>query len=91
MTTPVYLSLNELATLVPWTRHGIRRFMARGLLVEGVHWFRPAGPRTHYVFKWNAIQEFIEGGQSRATSATPLDEQGVKHDTDEVSRRLAFR
>ena len=90
MSTPVYLGLDELVTLVPWGKAGIRGFMARGLLVEGVHWFRPAGPRSHLVFKWSAIQEFIEGPRPAPKSATPMDEREVRHVTDEVSRRLAL-
>jgi hypothetical protein len=35
--------------------------MAAGTFVQGVHYFRPRGPRSRAIFKWTAIERFIEG------------------------------
>jgi len=56
-----YLSVEQLATITPWSEEAIRRMVSRGVLRKGVHYFQPLGPRSHLVFKWSAVVELIEG------------------------------
>lgn len=81
-----YLSFDELAAQVPWTRHGLRNLIRKGFLKRGVHWFQPAGPKSHTLFKWAAIVEFIEGGGAEGIAEAAPDPQDVQ---DEVRRRLS--
>jgi hypothetical protein len=57
-----YLNAEQLAAVTPWSRKAIERLVARGVLVRGVHYFQPQGPRTPLIFKWSEIVLFIEGG-----------------------------
>lgn len=63
-----YLSVAQLAELTPWSPQAIRTLVSRGKLRQGQHFFRPLGPGSHVIFKWSAIQEFIEGSNSCATN-----------------------
>jgi hypothetical protein len=83
-----YVSSAQLAQLTPWTPEAIDKLVARGQLVQGVHWFQPAGPRSTRVFKWDAICAYIEGRDTRdAKAAEP--EEGAAHVIEAVSRLLA--
>lgn len=53
-----YLSLAELSREIPFSEQAIRALMHRGELRDGEHYFR-RGRRL--VFKWAAIEAWIEG------------------------------
>jgi len=59
--TRQYLYINQLAELTPWSPQRIRGMIHEGEFVEGVHFFRPKGARTHPVFSWEAVVQYIEG------------------------------
>lgn len=61
-----YLSVAQLAELTPWSPQAIRTLVSRGRLRQGEHYFKPLG--TRLIFKWSAIQQFIEGTNSCATT-----------------------
>jgi hypothetical protein len=58
------MNAEQLAAVTPWSRKAIERLVARGVLVRGVHYFQPQGPRTPLIFKWTEIVKFIEGGDT---------------------------
>lgn len=61
-----YLSVEQLSELTPWSPQAIRTLVSRGRLRQGLHVFKPIG--TRLIFKWSAIQEFIEATNSCATT-----------------------
>lgn len=63
-----YLSVEQLSELTPWTPQAIRTLVSRGRLRQGEHFFKPLGPGTRLIFKWSAIQAFIEGTNACATT-----------------------
>jgi hypothetical protein len=81
-----YLNTAQLAAVTPWTPEAIKKMVARGELLQGVHWFQPAGPRSTRVFNWQAVRAYIEGVDEDATSEPEPDAARV---LDAVSRLLA--
>jgi hypothetical protein len=80
------MNAEQLATVTPWSRKAIERLVARGVLVRGVHYFQPQGPRTPLIFKWSAIVMFIEG---RGDVARPAAGLGREHlDVDATTAAL---
>jgi hypothetical protein len=71
--TREYLNAAQLAAVTPWSRKAIDHLVANGLLIRGVHYFQPQGPRHALIFKWSAIVEFIEG---RAAESMRADAPG---------------
>lgn len=63
----LYLYIDQLASKTPWTKAGIRTMIARGVFKLGVHYFKPKGPHSRPVFKWDAVVRFIEES-ARATT-----------------------
>lgn len=68
MTAPrPYMSLAQLLDVVPWSRSTVEKMIVDGTLKQGVHYYRPrirgrSNACAHYVFKWEAIVQLIEGG-----------------------------
>jgi hypothetical protein len=83
-----YVSTIQLAHLTPWTVDAIDKLVARGQLVQGVHWFQPAGPRSTRIFRWESICAYIEGRDTRDAKAAEPGE-GAAHVIEAVSRLLA--
>jgi hypothetical protein len=54
-----YLTLSEAAALARCGKKTLQNLMARGVLVEGVHYFRPRGRRP--LFKQEAMVAWLEG------------------------------
>jgi hypothetical protein len=67
-----YLSIKELCKLIPYEEQTIRNLMTQGKLVQGTHYFKPNG---RLIFKWTAIVNWIEGGESGEESAYPCAEK----------------
>ncbi len=59
--TKEYLDLNELTERIPFQKRAIEEFIARGALVEGIHFRQPAGPKGKRVFFWSAIEQWLRG------------------------------
>src|SRR5262245_15682603 len=55
-----YLSVQELATRIPYAEQTIRNFMSRGVLRLNVHYVKLNG-RGRPIFRWSAIQRWLEG------------------------------
>lgn len=75
MTEPKpYLSLEEVASLTPFSTQAIRMYVHRGDLREGEHFFRKG---RRLVFKWEAICAWIEGRSptqpTRDPSVAPIE------------------
>ncbi len=83
-----YLYIEQLAELVPWSPAAIRTMMCRGVLREGVHYFKH-GRRP--IFKWSAVEALIEGTgtEERAPvrKGIPLA-NGEVIDIDEAARTI---
>jgi hypothetical protein len=77
-----YVSLEELASLIPFSTQAIRLYVHRKVLREGVHFFR-VGRRL--VFKWAAICEWIEGRTPSSSTDAPI--AGAPADIVPVRRR----
>jgi hypothetical protein len=72
MTPKPYIELSDFPQLTPFTAAAIRAYMHRGELVEGIHFFRAPGRGKRLgrpVFKWTAIEEWIERRQQQPASA----------------------
>jgi hypothetical protein len=54
-----YLTLDEAAGLARCAKKTLQNHMAQGVLIEGVHFFRPRGRRP--LFDHDAIIAWIEG------------------------------
>lgn len=65
-----YLSLEELCQRIPYRPQTIRNLMTQGVLLEGVHYFKPTSRRV--VFKWAAIKNWVECVDRRETNIIPL-------------------
>ncbi len=59
--TKEYLDLNELTERIPFRKRAIEEFIARGVLIEGVHFRQPGGPKGKRVFFWSAIEQWLRG------------------------------
>lgn len=69
-----YLSLDELCQRIPYRPQTIRNLMSQGVLLKGVHYFKPTSRRI--VFKWLAIQRWIECADRREAIVIPLARGG---------------
>jgi hypothetical protein len=76
----VYLYIDQLAALTPWSADRIRHMISEGKFIEGVHYFRPAGRRP--VFKWKAVERYIEGENSQ-----PIPLKNDQEEIDEETRQ----
>ena len=56
--TEEYLSINDLATRIPYKPQTIRNLMSAGVLRRDVHYVKPRG---RVAFKWSAVQAWLEG------------------------------
>lgn len=56
-----YLDTEELLEVFPYSKRMLEKFIAEEILIEGVHFRRPAGPRTKRVFFWSAIEKWMHG------------------------------
>ncbi len=54
------ISVKDLSRRLGITEKAIRRKMEKGILIKGIHWFRPKGYRI--IFSWRAIEESIRQG-----------------------------
>ena len=79
----VYLYIDQLAELTPWSADRIRHMIREGTFIEGVHYFRPGGKRP--VFKWPAVEAYIEGAPSQDN---PQTEKEVIDDETRQARAL---
>ena len=59
--TKEYLDLNELTERIPFRKRAIEEFIAQGVLIEGVHFRQPAGPKGKRVFFWSSIEQWLRG------------------------------
>ena len=56
-----YLDTKSLTERLPFSKRKIEDMIAKGILIEGVHFTRPSGPRDKRVFFWSAIEKFLKG------------------------------
>jgi hypothetical protein len=83
------MNAEQLTAVTPWSRKAIEHLVERGVLVRGVHYFQPQGPRTPLIFKWSAIVTFIEGaGDAAHSTATPGGNLDVEAATAALERLL---
>jgi hypothetical protein len=63
-----YVSLEQLASLIPFSTQAIRMYVHRKDLREGIHYFRKG---RRIVFKWSAVCAWLEGrSPTESNSAT---------------------
>lgn len=53
-----YLSVTALSARIPYAPQTIRNLMSQGVLQRDVHYLKPRG---RIIFKWSAVQAWIEG------------------------------
>lgn len=82
-----YLSLAQLADLVPWTEVAIRSMVARGQLRLGTHYFQPTGRGGSLVFSWRAIVDYIEGGGGAASVAGAMRNSSLGLNIDVIKSK----
>jgi hypothetical protein len=75
-----YVSLEELASLIPFSTQAIRMYVHRKDLREGVHYFRKG---RRIVFKWSAVCDWLEG----RTLSNPTDATAASAPADIVPVR----
>ena len=56
-----YLDLKQLTKSIPFSKSLIEELIAKGILVEGIHFRRPTGPGGKRVFFWSAIEKWLKG------------------------------
>jgi hypothetical protein len=56
-----YLSIKELAQLIPWSEKTIRHKMKKHFFIEGKHYHKPDDRRPF--FDWEAVQRLIKGDE----------------------------
>jgi hypothetical protein len=84
-----YLNAEQLAGVTPWSKKAIGHMVEKGVLVRGVHYFQPQGPRTPLIFKWSEIVRFIEdGGGARLPTAPTRGCLNVEATTTALERLL---
>ena len=85
-----YMSIEQLATVTPWSVPAIRKMMARGILKLDVHYFRPLGRRRELVFKWSAIVAMIEHEPQvvKEPEAQPRQPRSVDMDVEQATANL---
>lgn len=76
-----YVSIEELATLTPWTQQAIRSMIKRGDFVVDVHFFR-IGRRI--LFKWNAVVDLIEHRTPPSPNPIPLQRSARRHESTQA-------
>ncbi len=57
-----YLTINELAARIKFSRQSIYNLIYKKVLVQQTHYFKPS-PRK-LLFKWSAMKDWIEGKES---------------------------
>ncbi len=56
-----YLDLNQLMRRIPFGKTVIEELIAKGVLIEGVHFRRPTGRGGKRIFFWSAIEKWLKG------------------------------
>ncbi len=56
-----YLDLKQLTRRIPFGKSAIEELIAKGELVEGVHFRRPTGQGGKRVFFWSTIEKWLKG------------------------------
>lgn len=62
----MYLYIDQLSEVTPWSVQAIRTMVARGIFRKNIHYFQPHGPGSRTIFSWPAIVRFIEEGPGGA-------------------------
>lgn len=55
--TAKYLSVRELAELIPYAEGTIRNLMVKGVFVQGIHYIKPRG---RIMFVWSAVEAWLQ-------------------------------
>ncbi len=85
-----YLYVDQLAEVTPWTAAAIRTMMARGIFIEGVHYFRPHGRGSRPIFSWRAVSHYIEGTEAHSESGDTIKlTDGTVIDLDQATKQAA--
>ena len=83
-----YLYVEHLAEVTPWTPAAIRTMVARGILKEGIHFFRPHGLGSRPIFSWRAVVDYIEGTERRPEHGDAIRlADGTVIDLDEATKQ----
>jgi hypothetical protein len=59
--TDEYLDICQLTARIPSSKRTIEQEIEHGNLIEGVHFWRPTGPRGKRVFFMSAIEKWLKG------------------------------
>ena len=78
------LSIRELSRRLGVSEKAIRRKIEKGVLIRGIHWFRPKGYRT--IFSWRAIEAFIREHGGPYPSGWPTDASDGLYHREEPTR-----
>jgi hypothetical protein len=85
-----YLYVEQLAELTPWSPAAIRTMIARGILKQGVHFFKPQGPGSRPIFSWRAVVGYIEGTESESDNGNAIRlADGAVIDLDQATEQAA--
>lgn len=66
-----FIIIEELARRLQTTPGAIRSKITKGVLVRGIHWFRPSGFKM--LFSWSAIVEMIRQDGKPKVYSNPND------------------
>jgi hypothetical protein len=58
--TAEYLSVAQLARLIPYREQTIRNLMSKGVFQLGVHYTKPRGRRGRVMFRWSAVRAWLD-------------------------------
>lgn len=78
------IPIRELSRRLGVSEKAIRRKIEKGILIRGIHWFRPKGYRT--IFSWRAIEAFIREHGGPYCPGWPKDASDGLYHREEPSR-----
>ena len=78
MTQYTYLSAEQLAQRIPFSRRYIAEVMKDSVFEHGIHYIKPFGGRK-IIYLWEPIEELILSNQQQASAGIPMAGGGVCH------------
>lgn len=64
-----FLTVNELSLKIKYARQTIYNMINKGIFIQGTHFIKPS--RKKVLFKWSAVQEWMEVSSKEATQSSP--------------------
>lgn len=83
-----FIGLKELCKRLSTARQTIYNKIGSGILVEGVHFFKPTGGKL--LFKWSAMLEWVESSGAKLPPSTNPQSQQKIEQTDYQNSQVSL-